>query len=121
MMGLLDRIRNLGAPATPEDADRLALRQLEGLGADLARPRRIVHFLSTPVEQDAQAAAVAARELGYGVTIDAPSEAGADWTVRASGDRVVHASTIGAFRAAFERIAEETGTTYDGWEASPKP
>lgn len=120
-MGLVDRIRNLGAPATPEDADRLALRQLEGRGADLARPRRIVHFLSTPIEQDARAAADAARELGYEVAIDAPSEAGREWTVRASAHRVVHAGTIGAFRAAFERLAEETGTTYDGWEASPTP
>lgn len=120
-MGLLDRIRSLGAPATPEDADRLALRQLEGRGADLARPRRVVHFLSTPVEQDARAAAGAARQLGYEVAIDAPAEAGGDWTVRASGERVLDASTLGAFRAAFERIAEETGTTYGGWEAAPKP
>ena len=38
-MGFLDRIRYQGSPKTPQDADRLALRQLAGRGADLAKPR----------------------------------------------------------------------------------
>lgn len=120
-MSLLDRIRNRGAPETPEEADRLALRQLAGRGADLARPRRIVHVLSAPDEDRAHAAADAASELGYEVTVEAPSEGGGEWTIRASAVRVVHASTIAAFRAALERIADETGVAYDGWEAAPRP
>lgn len=120
-MGLLDRIRERGAPKTPEDADRLAIRQLEGRGADLARARRIVHFLSGDDEASARAAAAAVRELGYEAAIEAPLEPGGEWTVRASAQRVVHPSTIGAFRAAFERVAEDTGTRYDGWEAASTP
>ena len=45
MRFLIDRIRNGGAPKTPEEADRLALRQLAGRGADLAKPRHVIHFL----------------------------------------------------------------------------
>ena len=120
-MGFIDRIRNQGAPATPIEADRLAVRQLEGLGADLARPRHVVHFLSTTDEGAAHASAEAASELGYDVSIVASREGDDEWTVRATAERVIHASTIAAFRASFERVAEETGTTYEGWEASPKP
>jgi len=120
-MGFIDRIRNMGAPATTGDADRLAVRQLEGLGADLARPRHVLHFLSTPDEGSAHAAAAAARDLGYEASVEPLPGAGGEWSVRAEAERVIHVSTIGAFRASFERIAEETGATYDGWEASPKP
>jgi regulator of RNase E activity RraB len=120
-MGLLDRIRNLSAPETPEDADRLALRQLEARGADLARARRIVHVLMASDGTTARAAASAARDLGYEVAVVAPTDEAETWTIRAAAERVVHATTVGAFRAAFERIAEETGATYDGWEAAPKP
>ena len=120
-MGFIDRIRNQGAPATPVEADRLAVRQLEGLGADLARPRPVAHFLSTTDEGVAHASARAARELGYEVSIEPPRESDDEWTIRATAERVVHASTIAAFRASFERIAEETGATYEGWEASPRP
>ena len=55
----LDRIRNQGAPKTPEEADGLALRQLAGRGADLAKPRHVIHFLYFPDEEDARAAATA--------------------------------------------------------------
>jgi len=44
-MRFLDRIRYQGAPKTPQEADRLALRQLSGRGADLAKPRHVIHFL----------------------------------------------------------------------------
>lgn len=120
-MGLLDRIRNMGAPSTPVEADQLAIRQLAGRGADLARARRVVHFLSTEDEGCAQAAAMAARELGYDAQVAPPEADGGEWTVRASAERVIHVSTIGAFRTTFERVASETGTTYDGWEAAPRP
>lgn len=119
-MGLLDRIRNMGAPSTPVEADQLAIRQLAGRGADLARARRVVHFLSSADEGSARAAAIAVEELGYEAEVSPPGDAG-EWTVRASAERVIHFSTIGAFRATFERVASETGTTYDGWEAAPKP
>lgn len=120
-MGLLDRIRNLGAPETAEDADRLAIRQLEGRGADLARARHIVHVLSAADEAAARAAAAGARELGYDTDVAAPTEEGGEWMIRASAHRVVHPSTIAAFRAAFESLAEDAGARYDGWEAASTP
>jgi hypothetical protein len=80
-----------------------------------------VHVLSAGDEATARAAAAAADALGYDVTIDPPAGEEDEWTIRAAADRVVHASTIGAFRASFERIARECGASYDGWEASPTP
>ncbi|MCS7007867.1 MAG: ribonuclease E inhibitor RraB [Thermoleophilia bacterium] len=120
-MGLLDRIRDRGAPRTAAEADRLALRQLAARGADLARARHVVHVLSAADRERAEAAAEAARELGYEVAIEPPGAEGGEWTIRASGERVLAPDTVSAFRAAFERIAETTGAAYDGWEAAPRP
>ncbi|MFO7573504.1 MAG: ribonuclease E inhibitor RraB [Gaiellaceae bacterium] len=120
-MGLIDRIRNMGAPATPDEADRLAVRQLAGLGADLSLPRHVLHFLSAPDGASAHRAAAAAERLGYETSVEQPPDGRGDWTVRATGARVVDSSTVAAFRATFERLADETGTAYEGWEAAPKP
>lgn len=120
-MGLLDRMRRWRAPETPAEEDRLALRQLVGRGADLARARHIVHILTAPDEERARAAAAAARELGYESAVQPPRTEGGAWTIRASDERVVAPDTVGAFRAAFERLAEDTGTRYEGWEAAPTP
>ena len=45
----------------------------------------------------------------------------AEWSVRTGGYRVIGAATVGAFRAWFEQIAEESHGEYDGWEAAAKP
>jgi hypothetical protein len=120
-MGLVDRIRNLGAPATREDADRLQLRQLEALGADLARPRHVVHVLYFASEPTARDGADRAARGGYETTVVPPGDRDDPWTVRAEGTRVVDASTVAAFRSWFERIAHELHGEYDGWEASRRP
>jgi len=120
-MGFLDRLRDSGAPATTAEADRLALKQLEGRGADLTQPRHVLHFLYFSNEAAAQRAADEIERAGYNATVDAPSETILEWTVRAEGNRVVGASTVEAFRAWFEQIAGEFRGEYDGWEAAAKP
>jgi len=120
-MGFLDRLRDSGAPATTAEADRLALKQLEGRGADLAQSRHVLHFLYFADETDARRAADEIERAGYEANVDAPSDTIPEWTVRAEGNRVVGSSTVGAFRAWFEQIATEHRGEYDGWEASAKP
>jgi hypothetical protein len=121
MMGLLDLICDRGKPKDPRAADALALRQLQGRGADLAQPRHVIHFLYFDRQEDARATAELAEMAGWSTGIDEPGEKDTVWTVRADGNRVVNAATVESFRSWFEHLAEEHGGEYDGWEASAKP
>ena len=114
-MSLLDRFRQKRPPA-PE-LDLLLVRRLRSVGADLTRPRPIVHFLDFGSEADARAAGAEIEAGGYGVTV-AAEEDGA-WSVRAEATRVVDESTVAVFRPWFERIAAAHAGEYDGWESSP--
>ena len=120
-MGFLNLSRDRGKPKDPRAADALALRQLQGRGADLAQPRHVIHFLYFDRGDDAREAAEIASNAGWSAGIDEPGDKVTVWTVRADGNRVVNASTVEAFRAWFEHLAEEHGGEYDGWEASAKP
>lgn len=120
-MGLVDRIRNMGRPTTAAQTDQLVVRQLQGRGADLAQPRHVIHFLYASSEGQALAAAEAIRGAGWDATVEPPAEAASEWTVRADGYRIVDSATVESYRAWFERIADEHGCEYDGWEAAAKP
>ncbi len=120
-MGLLDRLRNKGRPETPQDADRLVLRQLQSLGADLTRPRHVVHYLYFPAEEGARTAADVIEDAGYTTVVEPPSEQIVEWRVKADTTRVVNAATVEAFRAWFEQVASEHAGEYDAWEAAKKP
>ena len=113
-MSLLDRFRQTRPPA-PE-LDLLLVRRLRSVGADLTRPRPIVHFLDFPSEADARAAAAEIEAGGYGVTVAAGENA--TWSVRAEGTRVVDESTVTVYRPWFERVAAAHAGEYDGWESS---
>ncbi len=120
MRFLIDRIRYGGAPRTPGEADRLALRQLAGRGADLSRPRHVIHFLYFDDERDAHAAMATIGET-WRTELEPPTESIDQWCVKADGDRTIGRETVAAFRAWFETIAADHRGEYDGWEASAKP
>ena len=120
-MSFLDRIRHKGAPATPQEADQLVLRQLTSRGADLTLPRHVIHYLYFPVEVDALHAAEMIGRGDWESSVSPPDERIAEWSVRADGYRVIGAATVEAFRAWFEQIAADNRGEYDGWEASAKP
>jgi hypothetical protein len=119
-MAFLDRIRYRGAPKTPEDADRLALRQLAGRGADLSKPRHVVHYLYFASERQARDAADAIGDV-WRAQVEPPTEATGQWCVKADGTRTIGPEIVSGFRAWFERLAREHGGEYDGWEAAAKP
>ena len=119
-MSLFERLVRGRRPATPEEADRLALRQLAGRGANLAESRRVVHILVFQTEEAARSLATDLDSTDYEVTVEAPAGDG-EWTVRVAGRRVVSRDTVPGFRAWFERVAREHGGEYEGWEASPTP
>lgn len=118
-MGFLDRFRQKRPP--PEQLDQISLRQLRALGADLERPRHVLHFLYFDGERDAREAADAVRAAGYEATALPPDGRIEQWCVRAETTRVVNESTVQAFRAWFELVASDHAGEYDGWEAAAKP
>lgn len=120
-MGFLDRIRDKGRPETPQEADQLVLRQLQRLGADLTRPRHVVHYLYFGAEEQARTAAATIDDAGYAIVVEPPTDSIAEWCVKADTTRVVNTATVDAFRAWFEQIAAEHGGEYDSWEAAKKP
>jgi len=120
-VGFLDRIRNKGAPATPQETDQLVLRQLAGRGADLTKPRHVIHYLYFTDEIDARGAAEVIDQSEWETTVNPPHETIAEWSLRAECYRVIGAATVEAFRAWFEQIALDNRGEYDGWEASAKP
>jgi hypothetical protein len=120
MRFLIDRIRYGGAPTTPEEADRLALRQLAGRGADLSKPRHVIHFLYFPSEAEARAVIETIGDA-WKTELEAPTESIGQWCVKADGNRTVSYETAAAFRSWFDDIARRHGGEYDGWEAAAKP
>ncbi len=120
-MSFLDRIRYHRPPKSPQQADALALRQLAGRGANLTKPRHVIHFLLFENEDDAEAAADAIRGTSWNAHVEPPAESRAEWTVRADDDRIVSVDTVAAYRSWFEQIASQHDGEYDGWEAKDKP
>jgi len=120
-VGFLDRIRNQGAPLTPQETDQLVLRQLTARGADLTKPRHVIHYLYFADESDARGAADLIEQAEWDTTVSPPDEKIVDWSLQAEGYRVIGTATVEAFRAWFEQIAAEYEAEYDGWEASAKP
>jgi len=120
-VGFLDRIRHQGAPATPQEADQLVLHQLAGRGADLTKPRHVIHYLYFADESDAHGAAEVIEQAEWETTVSPPDERITEWSLRAEGYRVIGTATVEAFRVWFEQIAAERTGEYDGWEASAKP
>ncbi len=120
-MSFLDRLLRGTPPATADETDRLTVRQLRGAGADLSKPRRVLHFLELPSGASVDAAVAALERAGYETTVTRPDETTFHWSVRAEASRVVDETTVPAFRAWFEQLAHELGGEYEGWEAWPKP
>ena len=124
-MGLRDLFRREASGPGREEAavadDHLVLRELEQAGADLTKPREVLHYLYFPTEEAADEAAEALRAAGYEVAVQ-PSAAGSasrnPWLALATIEAVVNEATVDQTRALMEGIAARGGGEYDGWEAA---
>ncbi len=113
------RLELIGTVANADEGDRRILEELGKLGADLAQPRSVRHYLYLP---DRGAAIVAARQLeadGYTVEIFQHAEKG--WWVRASHLAVITLESVAELRARLGAIAAPLDGKYDGWEGAPTP
>jgi Regulator of ribonuclease activity B len=120
-VGFLDRFGKPNPFRDPAERDKLSLKHLEKLGADLALPRHVIHFVYFGEEADALRAHEEIPKAGWSTTVVAPDESTPQWIVRAEATRVVDAQTVPSYRAWFEQIAESCNGEYDGWEAAAKP
>src|SRR5574340_1307914 len=118
-MGLLGPRRRRG-DRRGRDPDASTLRQLEARGANLSRPRHVIHTLEFQRRESADHAAATVERAGWQATVDAPGD-GVPWSLRAEDTRVVDDTTVRAFRAWFERLAADHDGISEGWEAAPRP
>jgi Regulator of ribonuclease activity B len=106
----------------PEKGDKQVLKQLRRLGANLSRPREVVHFLYFPTQVAAEQASHQLRGEGYMIDVR-PAANAADnppnpWLMEARNYAVVDESNVQAMRQKFECLAEAGSGEYDGWEAA---
>ena len=118
------RAEDLDEPAAggpPEQADKQVLKQLRRLGANLSRPREVIHFLYFPTQVAAERASHSLRGEGYMIDVRPAANAAENppnpWVMEARSYTVVDESTVQALRQKFEELAEAGGGEYDGWEA----
>ena len=124
-MGLRDffkpRTDRSDEPA-PKDPDQAVLKQLRKIGANLSKPREVIHFLYFPTQVAAEQASTQLRGEGY--AIDVRPAANADqnppnpWLMEARIRAVVDETTVAPMRVRFEQLAEAGSGEYDGWEAA---
>lgn len=125
-MGLRDFFkRPAGRPAsykTPEEGDRLIVKELRKMGVNLARPREVIHFLYFPTQVAAEKAGIGLRGEGYAIDVRPAANAGENppnpWLMEARNHTVVDENTVGPMRAKFESLADAGSGEYDGWEAA---
>jgi hypothetical protein len=108
--------------ATPEGDDKRVLKQLRRAGANLSRPREVVHFLYFPTQVAAERASHQLRGEGYMIDVRPAANAAENppnpWLMEARNFIVVDESTVQPMRAKFEAVAAAGGGEYDGWEAA---
>jgi len=121
LVRFFDRLLRGTPPQDTAELDQLVVKQLLGVGADLAQPRHVRHFLCFEEEADARRAAQEIERADYVVTVTAPHAEVAQWTVLAEGFRVIGSETAPGFRAWFEEVGSEFHGEYDGWEPATKP
>jgi len=105
-----------GAPAEGSLDDQTR-RQLAQAGGDLAKPADVVNYLYLPDEPRAQKAGAELRSAGFTVEVR-PAATGQKWLTKANRDMVPSAENIAQMRALLERLANQLGGDYDGWEAA---
>ena len=111
------------APDAPPDArDRQVLKQLRRLGANLSKPREVVHFVYFPTQVAAERASHELRGEGYMIDVRPAANAAENppnpWLLEARNFTIVDEATIQPMRQKFEGLAVAGDGEYDGWEAA---
>ena len=125
-MGLRDffkpRAKRPDEPSARKDPVQAVLKELRKIGANLSKPREVIHFLYFPTQVAAEKAATQLRGEGYAIDVRPAADAGENppnpWLMEARVHAVVDETTVGPMRAKFESLADAGSGEYDGWEAA---
>jgi hypothetical protein len=114
---------NVAGFDTVDEGDRLIVQQLRSIGADLSKPREVLHYLYLPTQEAADAARQELEPRGYSVDVrPAAGPPGPNpFLCLATIDEVVSVESARASREAFTAIASAHDGEYDGWEAAGTP
>src|SRR5215211_469948 len=120
-MGFLDFFRRkpdeAAPPATRAEGDQLVLRKLRRAGANLSRPREVIHFLYFPTQVAAEKAATQLRGEGYAIDVRPAANAAENppnpWLMEARIHAVIDETTVAPMRAKFEDLAAAGSGEYD--------
>ena len=109
-------------PSARKDPDQAVLKELRKIGANLSKPREVIHFLYFPTQVAAEKAATQLRGEGYAIDVRPAANAGENppnpWLMEARIHAVVDETEVGPMRAKFESLADAGSGEYDGWEAA---
>jgi hypothetical protein len=109
-----------GSPKDPREGDRMILSQLMKRGAEMTKPREVLHYLYLPSQESTDRAAETLRAQGYEAEAQLAANAASDppnpWLVLAKIQGVVNNETVELMRQAFEKLATEYNGGYDGWK-----
>jgi hypothetical protein len=125
-MGLRDLFKprgdRTGEPSARKDPDQAVLKELRKAGANLSKPREVIHFLYFPTQVAAEKAGIGLRGEGYAIDVRPAANAGENtpnpWLMEARVHMIVDENTVGPMRAKFEELAAAGSGEYDGWEAA---
>lgn len=102
---------------TVNDADSSVLLQMAELSADLRKPHLPDFAFETPSEVSAEAIADALVKFGFDVEIYPPDESDPTYQVVGKKEMALHYQSLAKLSNAFEKLANEYNSVYDGWGA----
>ena len=118
MGGFLRRL--MGAAPTPDAKDEQVIAAIGAHGADLTRPREIIHYLYFPTEAGTRAVVqILDRPDRFVHAVIDPDRGNSKVTIKHTD--VLTIELIRALRSEFENAARSFGGEYDGWEAAAQP
>lgn len=109
-----------GKELRPIDPNQAVLDLLAKGRADLTKERPVTFWFYFPNRKGAESAGKKLAELGY--SVECVKSAGSNkWLCLAAKDVVPQIGKLVSIQRSMERIAEEFGGMYDGWETELSP
>lgn len=109
----------------PDDGDVMTIEKLNDAGADLSKPREVLHYLYLPTSDAANRLASELHDDGFTTVVRPAANAGEHtpnpWLLLAATQMTVNKESIADARRRFYVLAKESHGEYDGWETPVKP
>jgi hypothetical protein len=101
----------------PALGDALVLEHLKLMGADLSKPRHVVHYFYFPSEEARARIEIKLRGANYQTRFGVAAQGEKPWSLIAERTGIVDEKRITEERELFTQIVTQENGDYDGWEA----